>query len=65
MVLAAFVVVAFAAVLAFAFEHSEARRFLKNWAVCTLAVVGIIAIGVLLGEVFRSALCASVWVCKE
>ena len=64
MIAPALVLVAFAAALAVASEYSGARGFLKNWAICTVAVVGVLVFGAFLGQVIRSALCASVWVCK-
>ena len=60
----ALVVVALAAALAVASEYSDARRFLKKWLVCAVAVMGLATFGALLGEVMLSALCARVWVCK-
>jgi len=45
-------------------EYSSVPGFLKKWGTCTLAVAALFVAGVVLGNVTRSAMCASVWVCE-
>jgi hypothetical protein len=44
-------------------ESSSVPGFLKKWGICALAAAALFGGGVVLGNVTRSAMCASVWVC--
>jgi hypothetical protein len=44
-------------------DYSSVRGFLKKWGICTLGVAALFAAGAVLGNIARSAMCASVWVC--
>jgi hypothetical protein len=44
-------------------EYASVAGFLKKWGICALAAAALFAAGVVLGNVTRSAMCASVWVC--
>ena len=45
-------------------DYSSVPGFLKKWGICTLAVAALFVGGVVLGNITRSAMCASVWVCE-
>jgi hypothetical protein len=45
-------------------EYSSVPGFFKKWGICALATAALFAAGVVLGNVTRSAMCASVWVCE-
>jgi hypothetical protein len=45
-------------------EYSSVPEFLRTWGLCALAVLALFVAGVVLGNVTRSAMCASVWVCQ-
>ena len=45
-------------------EYSSVAGFLKKWGICALAVAALFVAGIVLGNVTRSAMCASVWVCE-
>jgi hypothetical protein len=44
-------------------DYSTAAGFLEKWGRSLLAVGALFAAGVVLGNVARSAMCASVWIC--
>jgi hypothetical protein len=45
-------------------DYSSLAGFLKKWSICALAIAALFVAGVVLGNVTRSAMCASVWVCE-
>ena len=45
-------------------DYSSVRGFLRKWGICALAAAALFVAGVVLGNVTRSAMCASVWVCE-
>jgi len=45
-------------------EYADTAAFLKKWAICALAMAALFVAGVVLGNVTRSAMCASVWLCE-
>jgi hypothetical protein len=45
-------------------EYSSVPGFLRKWGICALATAALFAAGVVLCNVTRSAMCASVWVCE-
>jgi hypothetical protein len=45
-------------------EYSTVPGFLKKWGICALAAAALFVAGVVLGNITRSAMCASVWVCE-
>jgi hypothetical protein len=44
-------------------EYSTVAGFLKKWGLSAVAVGALFAAGIVLGNVARSAMCASVWIC--
>jgi hypothetical protein len=45
-------------------ESANTVAFLRKWAICALATAALFVAGAVLGNVTRSAMCASVWVCE-
>jgi hypothetical protein len=45
-------------------EYSSLAGFFRKWGICTLAVAALFVAGAVLGNIARSAMCASVWVCE-
>jgi len=45
-------------------DYSTVPGFLRKWGICALAVAALFVAGAVLGNVTRSAMCASVWVCE-
>jgi hypothetical protein len=51
------------ALAGFVTEYSSVPGFLRKWGICALAAAVLFVAGVVLGNITRSAMCASVWVC--
>jgi hypothetical protein len=51
------------AVAAAVAEYSTVAGFVKKWGLAALAAGALFAAGIVLGNVAKSAMCASVWIC--
>jgi hypothetical protein len=45
-------------------DYASVPGFLRKWGICMLAVAALFVTGAMLGNITRSAMCASVWVCE-